>query len=76
MQILIMPWPLAIFGSRLLNNAAISSLLKVIAELDLSVFLQKLKGRSLELFIIEHCLVEKQLNNSALLLKSATYLFS
>ena len=75
MRMLNMSWPWALLGSSFLINVAISSLVKVTVEIDLSVFLQILEGSSLELFIIEHCLAKKQLNNSAFFLKSVTYLF-
>ena len=55
---------------------SVSSQVKVIAEIGLSVFLIKFKGNSLELFIIEHWLAKKQLNNSAFFLKSVTYFLS
>ena len=47
---------------------------KVIAEINLSVFLRKFKGSSLKFSIIEHCLAKNKLNNSDFLLKSDTYL--
>ena len=70
-----MSWPWALLGSMFWINVAISSIVKVTVEIDLSVFLQRLKGSSLELFIMEHCLAKKQLNNSVFFLKPVTYLF-
>ena len=68
-------WPWALLGSKLWVNVAISLVVKVTAKIDLSAFLQRLKGSSLELFIMEHCLAKKKLNNSIFFLKSVTYLF-
>ena len=53
MQMLNMPWPWALLGSRFWINVVISSLVKVVVEMDLSVFLQILKESSLEVFILE-----------------------
>ena len=72
-RMLNMSWPWALLGSRFWINVAISSLVKVTVEIDLSVFSQILEGSSLELFIAEHCLAKKQLNDSALFLKSVTF---
>ena len=47
--------------------------MKVTVEIGLFAFSQILEGSSLELFIVEHCLVKKQLNDSALFLKSFTF---
>ena len=74
MRMLNISWPWALLGSRFWINVAISSLVNVTVEIDLSVFFQILEGSSLELFIIEHCLAKNQLNNSAFFLKSVTYL--
>ena len=70
-----MSWSWALLGSRFWINVAISSLVNLTVEIDLSVFFQILDGSSLKLFIMEHCLAKKQLNNSAFFLKSVTYLF-
>ena len=75
MRMLNMPWPWALLGSRFWIHVAISSLVNVTVEIDLSTFFQILEGSSLESFIIENCLAKKQLNNSAFFLKSVTYLF-
>ena len=75
MRMLNMLWPWALLGSKFWINVAILSLVNVIVEIDLSVFLQRLEGSSLELFIMEHFLAKKQLNNSVFFLKSVTYLF-
>ena len=74
-QMLNMPWPWALLGPRFWINVAILSLVKVTVDIDFSGFLQRMKGSSLELFIIEHCLAKKQLNSCAFFLKSVTYLF-
>ena len=76
-RMLNMWWPWAVLGSRFWINVAISSLVKVTVEIDLSdfFFFQILEGSSLELFIIEDCLAKKQLNNFAFSLKSVKYLF-
>ena len=68
-------WPWALLGSRFWINVSISSLVKMIVKIDFSAFLQILKGSSLELFIIGHCLAKKQLHNSTFFLKSAKFLF-
>ena len=70
-----MLWPWALLGSRFWINVSISSLVNATVEIDLCVFSEILDGSSLELFIIEHCLAKKQLNNSAFFLKSVTHLF-
>ena len=75
MQMLNMSWPLTLLRSRFWINIAISSPVNVTVEIDLSVFFQILEGSLLELFIIQHCLAKKQLDNSAFFLKSVTYLF-
>ena len=70
MQMLIMSWPWALLGSRFSINVAISSLVNVAVEIDVSVFFLKiLKGSSLELFIIEHCLAQKTVKQFCLLVK-------
>ena len=61
-------------GSRLRIIVAISLWLKVILEIEFSVFLLNVKGRLLEFCIMEHCLAKKELNSSAFFLKSVTYL--
>ena len=75
MRVLNMSWPWNLLGSRFWINVAISSLVKATVEINSSIFLQRLKGSSLELFIMEHCLAKKQLKNSVFFLKSVTYLF-
>ena len=75
MRMLNMLWSWALLGSRFWFNVAISSLVKVAVEIDLSAFLQILEGSLLELLIIEHCLAKKQGNSSAFFLKSVMYLF-
>ena len=76
MQMLIISWPRALLGSRFLINVAISSQVNVIAEIDLSAFLRRFEGSSLELYIIEHCVAKSKLNSSAFFLKTVTYLLS
>ena len=44
-------------------------------EINLSVLFKNVEGNLLELFIKEHCSAKKELNISALSLKSVTYLF-
>ena len=75
-RMLIISWPWALLGSRLLINVAISPQEKLISEIDLSVFLRRFKGSSLELSVLEHCLAKNKLNNSAFFFKSVTYLLS
>ena len=73
---MLLSWPWALLGSRFFINVAISSKAKAIAETDLSIFLRKFKGSSLELSILEHCWAKNKLNNSAFFFKSVTYLLS
>ena len=70
MWMLNMSWPWAVLGLRFWITSESNCWNRL-----LSVFLQRFKGSSLELFIREHCLAERQLNNSAFFLKSARYLF-
>ena len=75
MQMLNMSWPWALLGSRFWINVAISSLVKVTVEIDLSVFSQILEGSSLELFIVEHCLAKKAVKRFCLVFKISYVLF-
>ena len=58
------------------NIFRISSLVKRIVDSDSWVFFVKVAGRSLQVFIREHCFPKKVLNISAFLLMSMKNLFS
>ena len=63
-------WPMVLLGSRLRIIVAITLQLKVILEIDFSVFILNVKGSLLDFCIMEHYLTKKELNNSALFSKS------
>ena len=73
--ILIISWPWALVRSRSRIILEISLLLNDIDETNLSVLFKNLEGSVLESFIKGHCSAKKELNISALSLKSVTYLF-
>ena len=62
--------------SRFVIIFRISSLVKRIVDSDPRVFIIKIVGRTLLVFIREHCFAKKALNISAFLLKSMINLFS
>ena len=65
MRILIMSWPWALFRSNFWIIFAILSEPKLMEKIIFSTRLNKTEGNQLELFIWEHWLAKKLLNNSA-----------
>ena len=73
---LIILWPWALFGSKVLIIFPMSLSVKVMLDKDLSVRFSQLVGRKLVLIINEHWLAKNELNGSAFSLKSVINLIS
>ena len=74
-RILIISWPRAFVMMKVSSYFGISLLLNEIGQRNFSFLFKNVEGSLLELFMKEHCLA-KELNRSALSLKSVPYWFS